>query len=186
MDSFYKNYTQVIEAADYCVTKHLTLPALILIYSAIDSAGWVASSNQKKSVNARFTDWVNNWMLKDGKLKCTAEELYAARCGVLHTLTPNSSLSKNKGVRKIAYAWGKAKTETLVESISELSMESEIASIHIDDLFTSFKEGLANYLEYAFKNAEEKENILLKSNQHFVNMESELMDLFIKEIKNDI
>ena len=113
MENLFKNYYQLIQATDDCINKHMIMPALILIYSAIDSAGWIASDDLDEGVGTRFQNWVNKWMLKSGKLKCTAEELYAARCGVLHTLTPNSTLSEKKGVKRIAYAWGKAKHEGL-------------------------------------------------------------------------
>ncbi len=184
MDKLFKNYFQLIQAADDCVNKHMIIPSLILIYSAIDSASWLASENPSEEVSSRFKKWVNTWMLKHGKLKCSAEELYAARCGVLHTLTPNSTLSEKKGVRKIAYSWGKAKQDKLEESISALSMSDNMASIHLEDLFWCFREGFADYLEHIFSSDEGKEKFLSKSGQHFENMEIEKMDEFLEITRN--
>ena len=184
MENLFKNYHQLIQVADECVNKHMILPALILIYTAIDSVGWIASEDPSEGVGTRFKNWVNVWMLKNGKLKCTAEELYAARCGVLHTLTPNSTLSEKKGVRKIAYAWGKAKHEELEESISALSMSDNIASVHLEDLFWSFREGFADYLDQIFSSNKEREKFLLKSGQHFANIEMEKMDEFLEITRN--
>ena len=185
MENLFNNYYQLIEATDVCVNKHMIMPALILIYTAIDSVGWIASDNPKEAVGTRFQNWVNKWMLKNGRLKCTAEELYAARCGVLHTLTPNSTLSEKKGIRKIAYAWGIAKHEDLDESISALSMNNRIVSIHLDDLFSSFREGFADYIEHVFSNREIKEKFLKKSGQHFANLKMEKMDEFLEIARNN-
>lgn len=179
MENLFKNYYQVIQATDDCLKNNMNMPALILIYTAIDSASWIASDDPNEAVGTRFQNWVNKWMLKSKRLKCSAEELYAARCGVLHTLTPNSKLSENKGVRKIAYAWGKAKHEDLEESISSISMSKSIVSIHINDLYWAFREGFADYLELVFSNKESKEKFLNKSGQHFVNLEMEKMEDFL-------
>jgi hypothetical protein len=185
MENLFKNYYQLIQAMDDCVSKRMIIPALILIYTAIDSVGWIASDNPKEGVGTRFQNWVNNWMLNNGRLTCAAEELYAARCGVLHTLTPNSTLNEKKGVRKIADAWGKARHEDLEESIHALSMGGSIASIHLDDLFLSFREGLADYIEHVFSNDEEKEKFLKKSGQHFANLEMQKVDEFLEIARNN-
>jgi len=180
MENLFTSYSQLIQAADECVNKHMVLPALVLIYTAIDSVSWIASEDPNELVGIRFKNWVNTWMLKNGKLKCAAEELYAARCGVLHSLTPNSTLSEKKGVRKIAYAWGKAKHEELEESISALSMNDSIVSIHLEDLFWSFRGGFADYLDHVFSSDKELEKFLIKSGQHFANINLEQMDEFLQ------
>ena len=88
-NNFIQVYTQIFSAITYCVSEKLILPALILIYSSIDSASWLSSDNEYHSVRERFQNWVDTWMLKKYPLPCNATELYAARCGILHTLTPD-------------------------------------------------------------------------------------------------
>ena len=184
MENLFKNYYQLIQATDECVNKHRVLPALVLIYTGIDSVSWIASEDPNEKPGTRFKNWVDAWMLKNGKLNCTAEELYAARCGVLHRLTPDSTLSEKNGVRKITYAWGKAKHEKLEESISALSMNDSVASVHLDELFWSFREGFADYLDYVFSNAGEREKFLTKSGQHFANIKVGQLDEFLRVAKN--
>jgi len=180
MENLFKNYYEMIQATEYCINQHMTIPSLILIYSAIDSVSWIASDKPTEPVKVRFEKWVNKWILNNSKLPCNAEELYAARCGVLHTLTPNSDLSQNKGVRQIAYAWGKAKNEDLMESISELSMVDNLVSIHIEDLFWAFRRGFDDYIKYMFKNEDEKEKFLSKAEKHFSSLEMDEMNKFLK------
>jgi hypothetical protein len=42
-------------------------------------------------------------MLPGSDLECDAEEIWGARCGLLHTLTAESNMSRNRGVRMINY-----------------------------------------------------------------------------------
>jgi hypothetical protein len=179
-ENLFKNYYQLIDTVDDCINKHMVLPALILIYSAIDSASWIASDNPNEGVGTRFKRWVDEWMLRNSAIKCNSEELYAARCGILHTLTPYSTLSNKKGVRRIAYAWGKANARELEETISVLSMDGEVVSVHLDDLFWVFRIGFADYLDYVFNNTQKRDKFLSKSGLHFANLEMEKMDEFLE------
>ncbi|MFA6164631.1 MAG: hypothetical protein WC685_14530 [Methylobacter sp.] len=178
-EKLFKNYYQLIKATENCIDQNLVLPSLILIYTSIDSVSWIANDSPNADVGKQFQKWVNEWMLKDGGLDCTAEELYAARCGVLHTLTPNSRLSEKKGVRKVAYAWGKASPDKLTESISALSMRNSLASVHIEDLFWSFRNSFANYMDHVFNDNEERAKFLNKAGEHFTNLEMAKMDDFL-------
>ena len=88
------------------------MPCLVLLYSGIDAA---ASQEPAagKGVGERFEKWVDRYMLKGKPLPCTARELYAARCAVVHTFTPDSDLSKAGKARVVAYAYGKAEVMKL-------------------------------------------------------------------------
>lgn len=182
-ENLFNNYYQIIKAIRGCIDQKLVLPSLVLIYTAIDSVSWLACNEQNIGVGKRFQKWVHEWMLKDGKLNCSAEELYPARCGVLHTLTPNSNLSEKKGVRKVAYAWGKADSEKLEESISALSMSDSIVSVHLEDLFWSFSNGFTNYIEHVFDNDQQREKFLRKAGVHFANLEMSKLDEFLENAR---
>lgn len=183
MENLFKSYYQLIQAADECVSKHMALPALVLIYTSIDSVGWIASEDPNEQPGHRFKNWVNTWMLKDGELKCSAEELYAARCGILHRLTPDSTLSEKKGVRIVAYAYGKAKHEQLEEYSAVLEINDKVVSVHLKDLFWSFKKGFANYLEHVFSNDRELEKFLIKSGQHYATVNMVQMDELLQSAR---
>src|SRR6185295_5604635 len=96
----YENLMSLSKGVDACLDNKLIGPALILIYSAIDTAGWLDSNDQSSTRNS-FIDWTNRYLLSTGALSCTALDLYAARCGLLHTFTPNSKLSSDKKARRI-------------------------------------------------------------------------------------
>src|SRR5271157_5053173 len=177
-----RGYAQINVAIDYCIEQNLLMPALILIYSAIDSISWAASEN--RSVRIRFLTWVNKWMLKKYPLPCTAIELYAARCGIIHTLTPNSDLSENEGVRRISYAWSTAKQKDLEEAINLLKYPG-IVGVHINDLSFSFRNGLYDFIDALEKDKKRKELFTQKAGKHFANLEPSIMSEFLVSTKKD-
>lgn len=178
-EKLYANYTQMIRAIEHCVQSNLLLPALVMIYASIDSVSWLANHDKTVYSGQAFRNWIAEWMLKNSKIKCSAEELYAARCAVLHTLTPESESAIKKGVRKIAYSWGSAKNKSLEESIERLGMDNEVASIHLDVLFAAFREGMADYMEYVHSTPELAALFMEKANLHFANISNERLDEFL-------
>ena len=177
-ENFFRCYSQIITAIDYCITEKLVMPALVLIYSAIDSISWIASDDDSQHVRERFQVWVETWMLKKYPLPCTALELYAARCGVLHTLTPKSDLSENKNVRCISYAWGAAQQRDLEESIKRLGYPGLVA-VHVNAIINSFKNWFVDFL-YSLEKDEVKKNLFFqKAGEHFENIDISVISEFL-------
>jgi len=83
--ALYENIMLLGRGIDACIEKKLTAPALILIYSGIDTVGWIDSTDDY-ATRTSFINWVDAYLLKAKQLQCTALDLYAARCGLLHTL----------------------------------------------------------------------------------------------------
>ena len=130
----------------------MQLPSLILLYSCIDALGWLATEQTNHKTQLTFTEWVDRYLLPQRPLPCTALELYAARCGVLHTLTPDSDLAKEGKVRRVAYAWGKASVHELQQSLDG-STAAQFVAVHIDDLWDGLRLGTAQLFEDATKDA---------------------------------
>jgi hypothetical protein len=183
--NLFRNYLQLMLAIKHCIKENLVMPALVLIYTAIDSVSWLAMRGQaSKVVGQRFQGWVNDWMLKAKGLPCTAEELYAARYGVLHTLTPDSSLSTEKGVRRVLYAWGNAKVENLQKSIDTLQ-EHNVVAIHLNDLFEAFRLGFADFIDSTMKDPEAAKHFVSKAAKHFANIDKKTMDTFLRSARHN-
>src|SRR5689334_18015901 len=83
-------------------------------------------------------------MLKGRSLDCSAIELYAARCGVVHTFSAKADLVEKRLARPIAYAWGPAEPSMLKAAASAL--ERNECVVHVRDLIDAFRGGLAEYL----------------------------------------
>jgi hypothetical protein len=121
----------LLRAADVCIKENLHLPALVLIYSGIDTLGWLAA-DPEKSVRDSFTDVVERYLLPGSAIKATSLELYAARCAIVHTYTSESKLSQSGQARMVAYAWGRADDGPLQESIDRLG--HPLVAVHLNAL----------------------------------------------------
>ena len=88
---FRENITHTINAAEHCLTQRQHIPALVLMYSLMDSLAWTAADPERAlSVRRRFEAWVGHWLvpnLRSRYAELNAVDLYAARCAVLHSMT---------------------------------------------------------------------------------------------------
>lgn len=165
---FYKTFMEQCKAIDLCIEQKLVLPSLCLIYSGIDSAAWVAYGDI--SVRQRFVDFVSNFMYKVKPLDPRPIDLYAARCAILHTMTPDSKLSSNNQAVPISYAWGAASLEELKKSTEALS-PGELSCVHLNDLAESFKLGLARFVE----NDTGSQACTSRMQKHYSNLSKEIV-----------
>jgi cytosine/adenosine deaminase-related metal-dependent hydrolase len=178
--AFVRNYNQVIQVAQYSLNNDLHMPALILIYTLIDSIAWAAAPDKEQQVRVRFEEWLNKYVLLQGKLLCTATELYAARCGVLHTLTSSAKLTIKGGVRQITYSWGAANPKAIDRAI-ELIERKDIVGIHINDLLEAVTEGIAQTVESAESDLDLKARLEAAASLHFTEMKKETLECLMRE-----
>ena len=76
--------------------------ALVLLYSAIDALAWAALPTGD-STGADFRNWVREYMDPDTQIGCSPEDLYAARCGLLHSSTAESRISRTGQASELWY-----------------------------------------------------------------------------------
>jgi|LGOV01.1.fsa_nt_gb hypothetical protein len=69
MKNLYINIGQLIAATRMCLKKEQYLPALILIYSGIDIAGWLDSDNPDAKIKDTFISWVDRYVLVSKQLE---------------------------------------------------------------------------------------------------------------------
>jgi hypothetical protein len=133
-ETFHRNCTQVLATAHLCLERKLQMPALILIYTLIDTFAWVVSDKNEKSTRKRFESWVEKWILAHRPLPCSATELYAARCAVLHTLSSQTALTESGEARQVLHAWASADVAALQASINALG-RTDVVALSIEELF---------------------------------------------------
>jgi len=79
-------------------------PALILLYSSLDIVASLSRPiSQEDTSGEVFKKWVDTHMLPDSGLTCSAQDVWAARCGILHTLSLQSRLSRCGSARVLTY-----------------------------------------------------------------------------------
>jgi hypothetical protein len=164
--ALYKNIMLLGSGIDACIEKKLSAPVLILIYSGIDTAGWLASS-EHYATKASFMKWVDAYLLKGKPLQCTSLELYAARCGLLHTFTPNSELSSLGKARRIYYAWGTASVRDLQRTIDLTNKTGEYVAVHVNDLYEAWRLGVLQFTEELDKSPDRKSRVYKKVSKFF-------------------
>jgi hypothetical protein len=172
VEAFHKNLGDMLLAARRCLELRQHLPALVLIYTLIDSLAWSAADRTQSSVRKRFEAWVSVWLLPHLAPRVadvTATDLYAARCAVLHTLTGDSDLSRAGEARRVLYAWGNADTQILRSAIDDAKLADHVA-IHYDDLFTALWHAVDDFLETANHDPSLAARLDEAAGRHYVNI----------------
>jgi len=145
---------QTTRAIELCLQGDLWEPALVLMLSFIDACAWLARALDHADVKSEdFITWVEKYLLPDSKLECTAEELYGARCGMLHSLTGESRLHRQEKVRKIY--WSRSQDDN-VYTLLQLRMNEKFlpVGVGIDHLFWALGKALDRFGEDLDSNAE--------------------------------
>lgn len=77
----------------------------MLLYAQIDIAASLNRPVSKSQVTREdFKNWVNQYLLPNSNLDCSADDLYAARCGLLHTYMAESKASRAGKAKQTFYA----------------------------------------------------------------------------------
>lgn len=141
----YRHLYDLLESIEDCIRNKRILPCLTLLYCGIDVVSSLDRAPHEKT-RAAFVRWVENYMLKPKRrsLECSAIDLYAARCGIVHTFTAAADLVDKELARPIAYAWGTAEPSALRAAASALDRNECV--VHVRDLIDAFRKGLAEYL----------------------------------------
>jgi hypothetical protein len=155
-----RNFDQIFETAERSLSKGTLIPALILIYSAMDIAAGLART--EVSSKRKFEKWIDQYVAPEKTLSCTARDLYGARCGLSHGFSPVSDLSQRKEVKQILYSWGHSNPEKLRELISRPQMNHYIV-IHADELLKAACGAVENFLQGVTKTPAELERVNRKA-----------------------
>ncbi len=140
------NFGPSLLAINLLYEQQLTPPFLVLVYATIDAAASLTVSGNREVARDDFIAWVDRYLLPDSALPCTSIDLYAARCGILHALSPLSRLSQQGKARSINYAWGTSRRETLDASIVQRG-RSDIVAVHMDDLRNAIHSGVRRFFD---------------------------------------
>lgn len=141
--------------------------ALTVIYSGIDSFGLLAAPPGVLDANrTTYKQWCEKYILPRlstvGGTAITATDLYAARCGVLHTSAPLSSLEREGDAHQVFYQF---QDQTGVNMF--LNAKQAPVRIDIGNLGLAFKEGGIAFLT-ELKNDPPSQKLAHDRAQHFL------------------
>ncbi|ELB2862472.1 hypothetical protein QNE90_002081 [Vibrio alginolyticus] len=163
-----KYFMAAIEAVDLLHENKLMGQALTIIYSTIDACGLLdAPDSQHKATGSTFKSWVNKYMLEDESLECDADDLWGARCAVLHTHTSTSDLSKANKAREIQYVSGPPQHPLVVAFMvaSKKIGEGKIIGINIDLLVIDFFKAISKFSAEFSEQAKQSEVVRERASQ---------------------
>jgi hypothetical protein len=170
-ESLKNSFSQLFSAIELCTAGRLRGAALILLYAAIDIAAWIGSD--RTTVKARFTEWVDKYLLPGTSLKCSALDLYGARCGLLHSHSADSDLSRAGIVTELGYAW-KPSTAHELEQLVQASVDLHaragskgqgdyFIAVQAEDLIGAFQKGVEVFLNDLDEDASKMEAASVKT-----------------------
>ncbi len=166
-----KNLTEIIKAIDLCISTKFYTSALKLIYAAIDNLAYLMTNHQTVK-KPDFIRWVDSFLLPLSGLNCTAKELYAARCGLLHQNTgATSNLSFD--IKRIFYIYGTGEPEKGLQHVDE-SRRDQCRFININFLNNALYNGMLAFLEAVSKNPSLKEGLLKRCQEYFAQVGDEI------------
>ena len=110
---------------------------LILLYSSIDILS-ALDADDGKATRSTFTAWVDKYMTPETKLGCSSLEIYSARCGVVHTLSAETTLTERGKARDFAYV-------TWPVIFPEQNKGGGTVWLHLPTLWLAFRDGARQF-----------------------------------------
>lgn len=161
-----ENVLRHFHAIDLCLENNLLMPALVMIYNGIDIVAALNRDSTKERVDKHdFIKWCENYLIPESSLSCKGIDLYAARCGILHTYTAVSDLSKKGEASEIIYFFGEIEKEKY-QKIIDANYSRKVIIESVDNLYKAFKHGFFKFVD-DIKSQPEKELLVYERANHF-------------------
>jgi hypothetical protein len=162
LDPMQRSLLEVLSASEVLAEQRPMLISLILVYTCIDTMAWLIASKGEK-VGSRYRSWVSRYLLPAApRMACTADELYAARCAILHTMTADGD-GQQRG-RNLVYAQKDLETlELWVRSTDPM----RFVAIDVADLLSGARLGCAAMFEQSRNDKVLRERIEAKRDKFF-------------------
>jgi hypothetical protein len=145
----------ILKGIEVCLDNQCLLSGVALIFCAIDTL-----SALTRSVDAKWTDrsvfkqWAEQFLLPGSRISCTADDLYAARCGVLHTQSPESRSVSEGEAKPLVYEWRSGPPAHASRSLPDGAIVIAVEGLH-----EALKEAIVRFLVAADSDPEIKRRV---------------------------
>lgn len=140
--AYWQNIYELRKAPGACLQNEYWLSAVKLIYSGIDNLAWLSGEHDRPNVEKQdFMNFVNKYLLPSSGLTCSSKELYSARCGLLHSNTAESDISRAGRARYLSYATGLSSEEKGYEHMLPESRHRHVV-VDIDKLYKAYNRSI--------------------------------------------
>jgi hypothetical protein len=155
LDEVVNGHRGILTGIDLCLRQECLVSGVALIFSGIDSLAALTrpidATNTSRSV---FIEWVEQFLLPESGLACSAIDFYAARCGVLHTHSADSDLQRQGSARPLIYEWQQGP-----RADAQVSLPPGAIVIEVERLHTAFKVAVDRFFVAADTQAETKKRV---------------------------
>lgn len=111
----------------------------MLLYSSIDILGSLQSQDGYATRDS-FKEWVTNYLFRERSFPFSEDDLWGARCGIVHTMWYDSQ--RGATLRTIVYGFHGYDAE-----IQKIIDPTQQAGVYIEELFDAFKKAYSQYLD---------------------------------------
>jgi len=135
-----------------CLDQQCLVSAVTLVFAAIDAlAALTRPINQAETDGATFRAWATRFLHPVQRMNCTVEDLWGARCGVLHTYSPEAVRAARRGARRIYYQWRQGPPADTVRALPARSVV-----VIVEDLYAALFDGAHAYMDETSADADLK------------------------------
>lgn len=155
------------DGIDLCMNREprMGIPALILLYAGIDGMAWVSIPDDRDEVTGDdFQDWTRSYLLPDSGLDCDEADLWAARCGLVHSQIMDSRIARQGRARHIWYHVGPGNRSFI--PIHETSKQLP-ATISLGQLVAAFRRGTERFFERIERDSELRARVWQRAHRYF-------------------
>jgi hypothetical protein len=149
-DQMINGYFQAtVEAVGALYEKGLYGHVLIVVYSTIDTLGLLdAPPSQTTASGDTFRNWTRKYLLTEPSIEFTDTDLWAARCGVLHTFSSISNLSNSGAAKELQYYCGDKSTDAAQKfvTVTKSIQGGKHLPVHYQDLLDAFFSAIKKFV----------------------------------------
>lgn len=153
-----------LDAVDLCYREGLFTESLVLLYAGIDALAWLTVASGSDVSGRDFIKWVNTYLLPDSGLQCSAEDIWAARCGLLHSSVAESRKSREGTAREIWYLVN-GDGQALVHLMANTPLPA--LTIRIDHLIAAFRKAIDSFTSAIKQQPELSKQVGERARHHF-------------------
>jgi len=166
---YQRSMQELTKTIEDCLKNKEKISCLILFYSTIDIMAWLSRDpHDADSTREDFIRWVEEFLLPGSGLDCKGEDLYAARCAVIHSYAEVWGISQSNkvAVNKIHYVWGKVNNSTT--KLNKSKPTDETISIPVESLVKSLQTAIQRFNNSLTDNRSMFELINERSKKYFI------------------
>ncbi len=132
-----------VDAVAVLIKANRYLQALVILYAAIDTLAW-STRAAGDVTRSDFVAWVTAYM-DPTRLRCTADDLYAARCALVHSGAAESRMSREGKASELWYATAPKSVPILEGMIRRKGIDAKV--VYVTDLVAVFADGAMKFAD---------------------------------------